>query len=323
MINDELLYDVAYAYYIKGKLQKEIAEEYGVSRVQIGKYLKRAQERGIVKISVDKPNVDIKNLNTYQKFFSENFGLKKLVLSPGANTKERLLSNLCRTASKYIANNFDSREMKVGIGWGETLFNLVNYFEGINRSNWLITPLSGGTSKLSDKFFNVNYIIQVLSGALKAKPIPMYFSFILKGRKIAEEIKKTNEYLELQRLWDNLDIIISSVGYSLSRSPLFRQNVLDGSYSDKLEELKVVGDILTHYYDINGKMFNFDFKERWVNLSLEQYLKTPNKIVVAGGHHKVDSIIGLIKGNFCDCLITDEKTIKFVYEYFKEAKEEI
>lgn len=48
MITDEKLFDVAVSYHIKGKLQREIAEELGVSRVQISKYLSLADRKSVV-----------------------------------------------------------------------------------------------------------------------------------------------------------------------------------------------------------------------------------------------------------------------------------
>jgi deoxyribonucleoside regulator len=39
------------------------------------------------------------------------------------------------------------------------------------------------------------------------------------------------------------------------------------------------------------------------------------RVIVAAGHHKVDGLVGMLRGGFADVLITDEFTAKFVKEY--------
>jgi deoxyribonucleoside regulator len=89
---------------------------------------------------------------------------------------------------------------------------------------------------------------------------------------------------------------------------------------NKLEELEVVGDVVTHYFDIDGNVHDLDYMKNITNISLEQYMKAKKRIVVAGGMHKVESILGLLRGKLTDVLISDLKTIENVVEYISEEK---
>ncbi len=54
------------------------------------------------------------------------------------------------------------------------------------------------------------------------------------------------------------------------------------------------------------------------NITLEQYMKAKTKVVVAGGFHKIEGIVGLLRGKLTDVLITDTNTAKNVIEYISE-----
>jgi len=317
LINDKLLFKVAVDYYINKKLQKEIAKDLGVSRVQVSKYLKLAKERGIVKIEIISPEISSEKQKEYSKIFKSIFGLNELILAPSYSNPERLLYSLSNVASEYISSKIPNENLNVGIGWGNTMTKLAKMYSLDKKNKWNILPLSGGISKISDENFNVNYIVQNFAKNLDSKFRLIYLPFILE-RDIKDNIINSSEYKTLKELWDKLDIIIASVGYSISRSPLFRENVIEGKYINKLEQLNIVGDILTHYFDIYGRIHDLEFMENIINISYEQYIKSKMKIVVAGGLHKVESIIGLLRGHLADVLITDEKTAENILNYVYE-----
>ncbi|MDD2333510.1 MAG: sugar-binding domain-containing protein [Mesotoga sp.] len=314
MISDELLFEVATDYYVKGMLQKDIANKYGVSRVQISKYLKMAQERGIVHIEVEQPSVKTSVRKEYEDFFREKYDLKKMFIARGARNEKTVLKALSREVHKYL-KTLPEKPMNIGLGWGNTVFTVAESIEKLERPDWQLIPLSGGTARLADKRFNINHIVQNFATRLSGKAVPMYLPFIFENAHQLENTKQSLEYMNIQKLWNSLDIIICSVGYSIARSPLFRENLLEVSYADELEKNDVVGDVLTHYFDINGKRFEKNILNKCINLSFEQYMNAGERVIVAAGHHKVDGLVGMLRGGFADVLITDEFTAKFVKEY--------
>lgn len=316
-ISDDLLFEVAYDYYIKNVLQKDIAKKLGVSRVQVSKYLKMAVERKIVRIEVVPPKIPQKLESEYNNLFNQKFGLKKLLLTTGHTNNQLLLQSLARKAWEFLSD-LPNEPTNIGIGWGTTMFTLATFDFKIEKSKWNVLPLSGGTFRLSDKHFDSNFIAQNFAERSGAKAIPVYFPFLMDNGEQRQQLQKTEEFRYVDSIWNNLDVVICSVGYSISRSPLFRQNVFDGSVLDRLEKLGIVGDILTHYFDINGKVHDLDFMQKVNNVTMEQYMKAKTKIVVAGGFHKIESIVGLLRGNLTDILITDENTARNIIEYISE-----
>jgi len=75
-----------------------------------------------------------------------------------------------------------------------------------------------------------------------------------------------------------------------------------------------VGDILGQYFDQEGKILDLDLHQRTIAIPLNELKDMPNVLAVAGGKHKVDAILGAIKGRFIKILVTDEDTAREVIE---------
>ena len=320
--SDDLLYEIAEAYYVKKQLQREIAERYGVSRVQVSKYLKQAEDRGFVRIEVIPPKVSkLREAELFQRL-SEHFHLGKLLLMTSSNSGSGLFfSSLAKRAFEYLADKPDG-PCTVGLGWGQTIYGLSDYAvpEGLKRVNWNIVPLSGGLTSINDKFFNINHIVGVFAEKIGAKNKLLYLPFLIEDENRLKTISEDRDYQEIGEIWDKLDMIIFSVGSSIDRSPFFRQFSGAGDvYINKLSELDVVGDFLTHYYDVKGQIFDLDVsKVRLINVTVEQFRAAKERVLVAGGLHKVKTIMGMLRSGLVDVLVSDEKTIECVLDMAKE-----
>lgn len=55
----DLMYDVAYLYYMNNLKQESIARKLSISKYKVSRVLKRAVEEGIVKIKIIRINKDI------------------------------------------------------------------------------------------------------------------------------------------------------------------------------------------------------------------------------------------------------------------------
>ena len=320
--NDDLLYEIAEAYYVKKELQREIAERYGISRVQISKYLKQAEERGFVKIEVFPPKVPRQREEDLFSRMTEHFRLGRLFLMPNLKSGTgNFFGFLAKRFFEYLAEKPDE-SCTVGLGWGQTVYELSAspVPENFRKSNWSIVPLSGGLSSINDKFFNINHIVGVFAEKIGAKNKLLYLPFLIEDRDRLKTIDADRDYQEIGEMWNKLDMIVFSVGASLGRSPFFRQySGSSDDYINKLREADVVGDFLTHYYDIQGRIFELDAATaRLINVTTAQFRAAKERILVAGGAHKVKSIIGMLRTGMVDVLVSDEKTVQGLLDFVKE-----
>ena len=117
-----MLYKIAYDYYVKKLKQKDIANKYNINRVQVSRYLKEADENGLIKIKVIDPMADKKN-EIENKLISKLPIKKALIASTYSVDMDITLIAIVEEAIKYFNKTFEPAD-RIGIGWGSTLYKI-------------------------------------------------------------------------------------------------------------------------------------------------------------------------------------------------------
>jgi deoxyribonucleoside regulator len=313
-IDQELLYRVATAYYVEKKQQREIAEELQVSRVQISKYLKMAEARGLVRIEIVPPTVDLEEQQRLQREFARHFAVKDVRICPSYGAHDTALRTLTQQAESYLWEHFGTGELVVGLGWGRTIHALTENLSATSRRHWQIVPLAGGSNRASEKYFNINHLVQTLAERIGATPQSMYLPLVFDTRAGHKSLVQSEEFRRISRLWDSLDLVICSLGSDLAGSPLFKFEAKDPAYLDNLRRAEAVGDMLTHFYDIRGEIVELGIEDRMINVSHAQLMRAKNRLVIVSGTEKTDAILGALRARFIDLLIIDRSTAIQVLE---------
>jgi DNA-binding transcriptional regulator LsrR (DeoR family) len=80
----------------------------------------------------------------------------------------------------------------------------------------------------------------------------------------------------------------------------------------RLRTLGAVGDILGRFYDIHGHIVPHEINQRVIGIAVERLRDIPLVIVIAGGIHKAQAILGALRGRFVKVLITDHATAEAI-----------
>jgi deoxyribonucleoside regulator len=311
MVSSEKLFDVAVDYYIKKKKQKEIAIEYNVSHVQISKYLKLAEQRGIVTISVNHPSVTKEDLQWYQIMFKELFGLKNLALTPGTDNTGKSHTLLVNFAVNYIMETYGNSSLNVGLGFGKTMHDMCNVQNDKEmKTEWIYAPVCSTIQNKSSKYFDYEQLLDLVTknwgGAYSGKIVNMLHFGSSLDVNFQQQI---SDYLS------KLDLLITGIGSAFTLHPATREMFFSGEEESGILTKNLVGDMVNFFFDINGEIYA---PQKIKNqITLEQLKETPQIIAVATGFHKVESIIGAMRSGLVDTLITDTHTAKHVIDYLK------
>jgi len=68
----------------------------------------------------------------------------------------------------------------------------------------------------------------------------------------------------------------------------------------------VAGDILGQFFDASGQVVKLPIHDRRIGIELSDLAQIPKVVGVAGGVHKVEAILGALRGGFLDVLVTNE-----------------
>lgn len=311
MISDEKLFDVAVDYYIKKKTQREIAQEYSVSHVQVSKYLKLAEQRGIISISINPPSVTKEDLQWYQIMFKELFGLEHLVLSPGTDNTEKSHALLVNFAARYILDTYENNVLNIGLGLGRTMHDLCTYRnEKTMKTKWTYYPVCTTIHNKSSQYFDYEQLLKMISKNWGGEYSSQFNNMLYFSDTLDANFQK-----QICSSLGKLDILITGIGSAFTLHPATREMFFSKESQSDVLTANLVGDMVNFFFDISGNVYiPQNIKNQ---LTLQQLHSTPLRIAVASGFHKVESIIGALRANLVHTLITDTQTAKHVIDYLK------
>ncbi len=303
-----LFYAVAVMYYEDGLNQEEISKRMNLSRPVISRILSKAQECGIVKISVKKPE-PIENLSG---LLEQALRLKRVYVAPNAgiakDCNEARVNTISDYASQVVISELRNSK-NIGVGWGSTIYKTMMRMVEKQATDFSqehnVVPIVGSVG-VREVHYQVNIIVSLLAHVLGGS-VFFYNSAEASNKNFKEK------YKDLFEIWDNLDAVVFGLGASpeTQRIPSSEKNKRNPR--DILGEKNAVGDILGRYFTKDG-MIDSNWGEGYLGLSIEKLKTVEKRICICGGKEKVDSMRIAAKLGLYNVLITDAKTAEEILE---------
>lgn len=302
---NSLIIKVAWKYYNEGMTQNEIAESLNLSRMKVIKYLEIAKANNIIqfKINLDKfVNMDLQN-HIKQKYY-----LQDIYIVPASN--QNLLDSLTKAAAQYIEDRITSDTM-INVGYGQAVSRTLGHLNISTKYKVTFVSLSGGVrfyipttvDSSSDYYTNPNYNHYIM-------PAPLLVS----TEHLAEQLIKEKPIKKIFEMIPYSNITLIGIGALNEQATIVKEGYLNTNEIEIFKSMGAAGDLLSQFYDINGKVLDFKLHKQLVSTDIH-LLKSLNQVVaVAGGLEKRDAIIGALKGGYIDVLITDEVVAKSLIE---------
>ena len=180
---------VAIMYYDEGMTQAEIAKKMGVSRSLVSKILIDAREAKIVEIFINSQSVFTTKL---ERELEQRFGLQDaVVIDTVGLTATEVKRRVSRAAATYMESHLrkNSHIRRIGISWGETLRQLVNYLPYVNHSNFHIYPLIGGMGN-EHFYLHSNQLVQTIAQKMRATAHYLYVPAMVSSITLKKELEQ-------------------------------------------------------------------------------------------------------------------------------------
>ncbi|MBE6883617.1 MAG: hypothetical protein E7487_03315 [Ruminococcaceae bacterium] len=299
--------EAAILYYEKKYTQHEIAQLMKLSRQTVSKLLNDAIKENIVEIKIHNPQVLCSDLE--HKICSQ-FHIDNAIIC-GVSTDNESLRQLItvKKAADYISPLLEKGSQKIAISWGRTIQMLIAEFHSISAPNNIVFPLFGATDQ-EETCFSSNELARSFADRIGADVKYAWFPYCPDSIDDAELFRKTSYYKKLYDLWNSIDIAIVGIG---------NQNILQTfwkifGYNEK--GLSVIGDLATHFFNTDGEFV--ELYENTLCASRENLKNAKQTIAIACGDDKAEAIVGALRTQFIDTLITDEYTAKKLLSCLKE-----
>ncbi|MDY5985521.1 MAG: sugar-binding transcriptional regulator [Lachnoclostridium sp.] len=304
-----VLATVANLYYNSELTQNQIAERLYTSRSKVSRMLKEARELGIVEIYIREPWE--RNLE-YEKNIKDLFALRNIrVVTVKDMDRESGAQKIAEAASYYL-DSIVKQGMVVGISWGNTLYRIVKYISTNNSKNIPITvvPIMGAANIKSPEKDAMD-LAKDLASAYGGKYQYIYAPLFVNNKELKDSLVQEENIKSVLELSANADAILTSVGSIVYKS---WNNYLSVKTLEALEAKGAVGHIGGHFYDIQGRELETSLAERMIGISLDDIRNCREVVCTAFGESKAEAVLGAMRGELLNTLITDEKCAHRILE---------
>lgn len=290
---------VAYYYYKKELTQNQISKKMGMSRQRVNRLLKKAREKGIVKVHI----ADIEKYDfELETKLEEKFNLKESVVAFSID-EENVISALGIAGARYLEEIVQKGDM-IGVTWGKTLSEVAMQLPNNKRCKTPVVQLVGGMH-IAYTALRPDEITREIANKFGGTPYLLYSPASVEKKETKEAIMSDNSIKKTFKMMGKCNIIVAGIGELTKDSTLYTQEYFNEKYINHLVELGCVGDIGFRWYDINGNVVQHNYIDRTIGYDILENKNDALIVAIAGGEKKYEAILGALRGNFIDVLITD------------------
>lgn len=314
---EELLADVAEMYYDENLTQAEIADAIGFTRSAISRMLTEAREKGIVDIKVRRP---LRFDASLEQALINNFGLQDahVLIQQKVKDYDQLRQLLGKAAARVLTSLLRPY-MTIGVAWGTTVGATVDELEIPEPIDIKAVQLVGVLGSDSHAF-NAQALVENVARKAGGRGIYLYTPFIVESEDLAQALMNNQSVRESIAIGKQCDVTLLGVGTVV---PEFCSLYQGGHISlEELSDLQTqgaVGDVCGLHFDIHGNKCDLDFHKRLVGIASEDLKAIPTRLAVAGQVMKAPAILGALRGNYVNVLVTDNQTAYRVLELAEEV----
>jgi DNA-binding transcriptional regulator LsrR (DeoR family) len=301
---DRLRIRAAWMYFIEQMTQNDIAEVLGVGRITVVRMLAEARARNEVKIAIESELSEIVRL---ERALEKAFSLQQAIVAPLSHADADPIPPISARTGAFLSNAMRPG-MRVGVGWGRTLFNALSFINPKSLSDFKVISLLGGVGvarEVNPAEFAWRFA-QAFQGEGYLIPAPAVVDSV--ETKIA--LIERCGLQDIFRMTDELDAVVLSIGGIRSATTFYRGGFLKETQREELVALGAVGDVLFHPFNVDGKIVDHPINSLVMSVDVDRLRKAPIRILTSGGPEKIAALIGAMKLIEPTVLITDEESAR-------------
>ncbi|MCB1348380.1 MAG: sugar-binding transcriptional regulator, partial [Maritimibacter sp.] len=204
-----------------------------------------------------------------------------------------------RAAASLLMQKLDPNDL-LAIGWGEATTTTLRYMAPVfPQSNISIVSLTGGVSA----YIGTTGLYGPQNNA-HLIPTPLRVS----SEDLAEMLRVEPYVRNVLDMAATARFGLIGVGAVTSAATLVRYGYCSAAEIELFKRRGAVGDVLGYFYDADGEILDLDLHRHVVAVRPDDLRKIPNVAAAAAGPHKIDAILGMLRGKLANILVTDEDT---------------
>jgi DNA-binding transcriptional regulator LsrR (DeoR family) len=297
-----LRHRAVWMYYAEGMTQNAIADALGIGRVTVVRMLAEAKALNEIKISLrgeleEAPRLEIE--------LEKAFGLKQVIVTP-LSAEDADPTAPIGAACGLFVSGLVKANMKIGVGWGRTLYGSLNYIDESQLPGVEVISMMGGVSAV--RRYNPAEFAWRFSRLFNADCYLVAAPIVVDSEETKTALV---ERCGIGPVFDRareLDVVLLSVGSMEPTSTSHLFDIISEQERRELIAVGAVGDVMYNFFDIDGELVDHPLNSRIMSVPIAQLRQVPQKLLISGGNDKVDAVLGALRLLEPHMLITDEVT---------------
>ncbi|MBG6247092.1 MULTISPECIES: sugar-binding transcriptional regulator [Symbiopectobacterium] len=307
--DNELLTEIAVAYYQDEITQEEIAKKFGISRIKVGRLLKRAKEEGIVEINVRYHPVFSTRL---EQQLLELFPIKRALIALDHPDEEEQRRQVAALVSNHLAVTLKDGTV-VAVGQGRNVSGVADHVENVTERHCKFICGIGGTHRPGDAI-NADHISRRLAKKFGGSSETLYAPAYVENRALKQAFMRNGTIKETLDRARKADIALVGIGDMNENSYMVKlgwftpQEIVDASLNQG-----VIGDIAGYdFFNAQGQHIDTVMHDRVIGVSIEELRNIPCVIAIASENTKALAILGALRTGAIDIIATSASNIRTI-----------
>jgi deoxyribonucleoside regulator len=301
----QLLAEVAQLYYESNLDQSEIAHRRNISRSSVSRLLTEARELEVVEFRINFP---IGRHSQLEETLKENFQINDVyVLDMEKVRPVQMLNRLARLANLYLEPLLTDGKT-IGLTWGTTLHEITTVMSHSRLANAKVVQVIGSSTSNENLLIDGIDLVQQFASKLGAENHYLHAPLMVAdniARDALIEALNVKQTLDLAR---QADVLVTGIG---SIDPEYSAPLRAG-YVTREDLIKIVntggvGEFCGYHINLNGELIDISLNQAVIGISLDDISNIPLVMGVGGGRYKAQTILGVLRGQLLNVLITDEE----------------
>lgn len=295
----ELMARAAALYYLEDVTQADVAERLGLSRVKVGRLLKRARETGIVEITVHAPAVLTERL---EADICARFGVKHVLL--GADHSDEALQRelVVQRVGEYLLRHLHAG-MTVAVGMGRNVAGVAASIRQAPARGCTFVPAIGGSPAVS-RGVDAGDISRDMAERFGGAALGLFAPAYAETPAVRRAFLGHDDVRGALARAADAQVAVVGIGDAENDSAVVRMGCFSQLDMIRMRQAGAVGDILGSFFDQQGRPVAAGMGDRVVAIGAEDLHRIPCVIGVAADPNKAPAILGALRSGMLNVLAT-------------------
>lgn len=306
-----LLAEIAAMYYLDGRSQNEIANEFGYSRSAISRLLSEAEEKGVVEHKIHFPA--LRNIELEEKL-TDQYRLSDVVVINRGKLSYSQALHFAGERGAEIFSRLIKDDQVIGLSTGTSVFQVINSLEPRTHENIKVVQIIGATGVKSDPAIDGPELAGSLSRKVQGSYYALNAPMLMDNKASRDTIISQRSIKSTIELSYQADIILAGIG-CITEEPelesIVRMGYLEPKEFVAIRKQGAIGYTCGWFFNEEGDILVDQINDRVVAADYRR-IRSGKAIVIAIsiGARKAPAIQAALKGNLVDILITDSAAVE-------------